>query len=137
MDDLIAFLNGRLNEDEAAAKAAAGVAGPAWKAETYWPEDESTTRTCVRSDSGAFLADLYDTPDYPDLAAHIARHDPARVLREVEAGRRILGRHGQCGIPWGGGLCDEAGAVYRPCPDLRDLLYRWADHPAYRQEWAP
>ena len=70
------------------------------------------------------------------LAAHIARHDPARVLREVEAGRRILERHRDC-VQYGGGICEHAGAVDPPCPDLRDLLCRWADHPDYLPGWAP
>ena len=124
MSDLVAFLSARLDEDEAAANAAASVAGPGWKYETYWPEDEGTTRTCVRSETDAFLADLYDAPDYPDLAAHIARHDPARVLREVEAGRKILAMYrdavaeaGSVTVEWLLAVVETKAAVYREHPD--------------------
>ncbi|MEW2051673.1 DUF6221 family protein [Streptomyces sp. NPDC005476] len=30
---------------------------------------------------------------HPAIAQHVALHDPARVLREVEAKRRVLDRH--------------------------------------------
>ncbi|MFE7598677.1 DUF6221 family protein [Streptomyces sp. NPDC057494] len=30
---------------------------------------------------------------HPTIAQHVALHDPARILREVEAKRRILARH--------------------------------------------
>ncbi len=55
----------------------------------------------------------------PDAAAreHIARQDPGRVLREVEAKREIIR------------VC---GRVYV----LRCLAAVYSDHPDYRQEWA-
>ncbi|WP_454320781.1 DUF6221 family protein [Streptomyces phaeoluteigriseus] len=43
-----------------------------------------------------------------------ALHDPARVLREIEAKRRIPARHAH--DPW-------------PCHNLRDLASPYADHP--------
>jgi hypothetical protein len=72
-------------------------------------------------------------------AEHIVRWDPARVLREVEAKRRIL---------------DEYAAVKRlleltdeNADDRKELRYRafvvrllaapFSDRPGYRQEWAP
>ena len=65
---------------------------------------------------------------------HIARHDPARALRDVEAGERILERHRYC-EPYGGGPCDHAGIVDGPCPDMRDLAARWRDHPDHGKGW--
>jgi hypothetical protein len=67
---------------------------------------------------------------------HAARHDPARVLREVEAGRRILARHTDCarGIGRFAGELRDGIAV---CDELADLLYRWADHPDYQPAWLP
>lgn len=65
MDDLIAFVAARLDEDEAAARAAVNFS--------------------------------YGVPDWCDDGdpdgVHIARHDPARVLREVEASRKLLVRY--------------------------------------------
>jgi Family of unknown function (DUF6221) len=67
---------------------------------------------------------------------HIARHDPARVLREVEAGRRIVARHRDCGD--GMGYCGDGGHGGDVlCPDMADLLVRWADHPDYDESWKP
>ena len=139
MDELIAFVTARLDEDEAAGKAAASVAGPGWKAEAYYPPDESRTRTCLRSEGGAFLADFDDAPDYPELAAHIARHDPARVLREVAAKRAIVGDENE-GLAmiavhergtWPDELTREADRI------LRQLAAVWSGHPDYRPEWKP
>lgn len=91
MDDLIAFLNARLDEDEAEAKAAA-----------------NALNRHIECD--------------PDNAAHIARHDPARVLREVAAKRAIVERYAKA-PDWAGG------------EDVRLLAAVWSDHPDYRQEW--
>ncbi len=87
-------------------------------------------------------------------AAHIARYDPARVLAEVAAKRRIVELHSNAGggmghDPPGGdyygdfpsacltcGTPDEY-AVSWPCTTLRLLALPFADHPDYRSEWAP
>ncbi|GAA2532280.1 DUF6221 family protein [Streptomyces koyangensis] len=53
---------------------------------------------------------------HPTVARHVALHDPARVLREVEAKRRILARHAR--DPW-------------PCHDLRDLASAYTGHPDF------
>ena len=59
---------------------------------------------------------------------HIARHDPARVLAECEAKRRIVELFpdaAQDGDGW-----NDAGYSV-----LRDLAAVYADHPDYREEW--
>ena len=86
-------------------------------------------------------------------AGHIARHDPARVLREVAAKRRTLAaldqrRHFLDNTEWYG--CRAIDGDDRPtgaaCSCGRDdevlkqqrlLAEVFADHPDYRQEWAP
>jgi hypothetical protein len=62
------------------------------------------------------------------------RFDPARVLREVEAKRRILDEHGS-----GSDSCDAHDASMRsiPCDTLLLLALPYADHPDYREEWRP
>ena len=69
---------------------------------------------------------------------HIARHDPARVLREVEAGRAIVRR---CA-----GVMDEMDVYPNGLVSPRALLARqvlmwlgvtWADYPDYDGEWKP
>ena len=121
--DVAAFLAARLDEDEAAAKAAT-------QPHSWHPLDDS------------------DSP-YGRDQVHIARHDPAQVLREVAAKRAIAAEHGPAGfMAYGDHLCqrcawqdDEPGRddlhhwTIWPCLTLRALAAAWNDHPDYRQEW--
>ena len=91
-DAEIAFLRAQLDEDEAVAKAAVKASATAWRAAPYAGEDWQTVIY-----TGPSAIRPYDEADYPVAervdqadAAHIARHDPARVLREVAVWRRLL-----------------------------------------------
>jgi hypothetical protein len=91
-DTEIAFLRARLGEDEAAAKAAAEASAAAWRAEPNVGEDWWAVMY-----TGPSTIRPYDEFDYPVAervdradAAHIARHDPARILREVAVWRSLL-----------------------------------------------
>ena len=110
MDDLTAFLNARLDEDEAAAKAAADETAAGWFTGT------------VPLASAAF----------------IARHDPARVLREVEAKRAILARYAEPLEGRGLGeqlqLSQEKQGLYFAVLALAAV---WSDHPDYWPGWKP
>lgn len=141
VSDLVAFLLARLAEDEQVARAA--TPGPWVTEETFpgaslvqsnlvdmaeWPAQQSAN---VASESSS--GDLR-TGD----AMHIARHDPARVLAEVAAKRRIIDRQEQIIASLAGEplLADgnfltlrDAGAV------LRLLALPYADHADYRDEW--
>lgn len=146
-DDLIAFLRARLAEDEQIARAA--TSGP-WEARpvVYGPADEgwgppdlweiAAGQVTVVGHQMHEGGGVYTVAD----ARHIAGYDPARVLREVEARRRVVELcepplievtnplHGERsflpgqGAPWGE-------------PVLRLLALPYADHPDYRQEWRP
>jgi uncharacterized protein DUF6221 len=126
VDDLIAFVRARLDEDEAAAKA-------------WLP--------LVRLDgSGSWYDEVSESNLGPYSIEHARLHDPARALRDVAAGRRILERHSPAeGIAVAGPCCtwcsDDTDTVSLnapwPCPDVLDLLSRWDDHPDYRVEWKP
>ena len=121
--DLTEFLAARLDEDE---------------------------RAALDAGSGAW----YDHLDESNLSEwdikHAARHDPARVLRDVEAGRKILA---------------DLPAYSKQRRDLRDHVYLpenadyhsghadgtddaayyvlrwlaavWSDHPDYDEAWRP
>jgi hypothetical protein len=76
-------------------------------------------------------------------AAHIARHDPARVLAQCAAIRRAMAEHpedddGYCtdnqdiGVGWR--LEHGCGWLY-PCPTVRALASIWADHPDFDPAW--
>ena len=139
--DLITFLRARLDEDEAVARAA--TAGP-WVesgvGDHGWGVSFSALGSGVEAD---------DSDQGRADAAHIARHDPARVLAEVEAKRQIMGLH-----PVIGGWEDEDGhdrglgceccghsEEYSDrggwCETLRLLALSYADHPDYRDAWRP
>lgn len=155
--DLIAFLSARLDEDEAAVKAA--TPGPwAWEAtgdkDNSWAvglvqdDDEQPLSGQIEHGQGVVIDGVCESINghVPD-ADHIARHDPARSLREVEADRAILDRLDRAARyrdqvfaqepPRSGS--DEMRAVttmltLESVVKLRAAIY--SDHPDYRPEWA-
>lgn len=132
-DALVAFLKARLDDDEQVARQAASreQGGASWRLEG----------ATVLAGDGAPVA----RHTWADEGSHIARHDPARTLREVEAKRGIVERHSPhsmgscrtCERPhWGVQVCDHCERA-APCPDLRDLATVYASHPDYLEEWRP
>lgn len=129
--DPVAFGTARLDEDEATARAVEDNGAPwdgQWRARDGYLETRSGIVVAVGAGRDFGLGAIA-----PGVIEHAARHEPARVLREVGAGRRILERHRP--DEYGCQACEQYEGVL--CPDLRDLLCRWADHPGYDQEWAP
>lgn len=79
---------------------------------------------------------------WPQEAAHIIRHDPAAVLRDVEAKRRIIELHEamRAGVDAAAGTVLAGAARIRLGGYgnvLRLLAGVYADWPGYRQEWSP
>lgn len=109
MDELTRWLGEQLDEDERIARAAKP--GP-------WHEDGGVVYATHPTD---------EVVDYSESAEHIARHDPARVLREIEAKRRILGRVNSHATIMG---WDEIHGDL-----LRSLALPYADRPGFREEW--
>lgn len=120
-DDLVAFLTARLDERERDAIAAAGKLGPDW----YYDSEHA----CVASRREHDLV-ATGSQDHlePERGAHIARHDPARVLRDVAAKRHLIDD-----THWGGGPETEDAYHYT----LSIVATAYADHPDYREEWRP
>jgi len=145
---LTEFLTARYDEREAAAKAAARVE----------PEDAETSRWYGHAHWVARYGTVVDAADNDyammtestdEVCAHIALNDPARVLREVEAGRKILAEHTflpdshplarscpRC-ITDREGYQEEWLDDDYPCLTLRVLAAVWCDHPDYDPAWAP
>jgi hypothetical protein len=143
--DLIAFLTARLDEDAAASQSATG--GP-WRAEgdavfapNCQPPGFSRGIAVTRA---SYTGDVLD---HPANADHIARHDPARVLREVTAKRAIIATvfayEAKIDGEWA--CCHSATEIAAGfCPEtrpddiraLRELAAIWSDHPDYRNGWA-
>lgn len=160
------FLLARIAEDEAGAISAAdsGHAGRVddshWYASPDWtfhrPIHEQGSLTLVsRSTRTLFACSTCDEGQSIGVATpaeveHIARHDPARVLAECEAKRRIVGEHvGRNFVTVASFRAVDAGAacstcrshdgdsVTWPCITVRALATVYADHPDYREEWRP
>jgi hypothetical protein len=128
MTELVDFLKARLAEDEQAARDAPGLGR--WEVQGYHVYDPSTPKSLGPVASNAI-----------GYARHIARHDPARVLREVERDRGIIDI-----------LAEDAGAAsgevtqqdfggeldrwMRATAVLRLLASVYDTHPDYRKEWA-
>lgn len=129
--DLIDFLKARIDEDEAAAKAANAVdtesVGEWTVVETPLciPGGRTAIDVTVESSLDWTLCDGIGSGSLSErrgLAEHIARHDPARVLADVAAKRAIVDDYAE--VP--------STARLRP---LRWLAEVWRDHPDYDAEW--
>ncbi|MFG3311847.1 DUF6221 family protein [Streptomyces albidoflavus] len=126
--NLIAFLRARLDEDEAVARAASP--GP-WRPDEEGDEVLAVDGIVVAEGFALSGRQLRATVD------HIARHDPARVLAEVEAKRRIVQAHAK----WCEGRCEakypEGGFDAAHYWSVKSLAAVYADHPDYREGWRP
>lgn len=144
MSDLVEFLKARLDEDEQIARTSIGKyperaewSYEPWSPRAGWgsgeviaPNDRDSTGypemiTCDREG----VQQSVEENDGP----HIARHNPARVLREVEAKRKIVEEH-----QIGHDPCDAHDAAMEsvPCGTICALASVYSDHPDYREEWA-
>jgi hypothetical protein len=133
MDDLMQFLRDRLAIEEHVAKAASP--GP-WHINAEGDEVLAVDDIVVADGFALSGRQLRATTE------HIARHDPARVLREVEAKRRLLDLHEPGTQEYVDGdvcmVCTLQGdGPYYPCDTLRLLALPYADHPDYREDWRP
>lgn len=75
----------------------------------------------------------------PDAAQreHIARHDPGRVLAEVEAKRRILDEYEQATGQYATHSQVSAGEEIGLRFALKALALPYAEHPDYDEAWRP
>lgn len=132
MDDLIAFLRARLDNEAELARATMSRANPR---EGVWTFADMQ----IRDDAGHLVV----RHTWPNEGEHIAHNDPARVLREVEAKRSVLRDLEQAEFTLstaGPGTPPHdlmTGAVNMLRRTVRLLAVPYADHPAYRAEWRP
>ncbi|MFI0268589.1 DUF6221 family protein [Streptomyces luteogriseus] len=125
MDELVEWLRAQLDEDERIARAA--TLGP-------WVQsgigDYGWTVDFGRPGAGVETA---DTEQGLADADFIAAHNPARVLREIDAKRQLLALHAEGSTDLFCAHCEHEP----PCPTLRLLALPYADRPGYREEWRP
>lgn len=155
MDDLVQWLGAQLDEDERIARAA--TAGP-WSRMGQRVLDPSPPSD--RLGVGMAVGHAAASADFNETADHIAAWDPARVLREIDAKRRLLDLHGLvhrdvywlaedgeeetdeipvCGhcVPRHSYLPHHSKVPEGVCDTVRLLALSYADRPGYREEWRP
>lgn len=151
----VEFLTARYDEHEQTAKSAmwtdeAGV----WR--VFHGTERYERQWVVEDALGAGVAIVQaEDSDNEGISQHIARHDPASVLAEVESKRAILAEHpvmsgyddrvreilicGTCSAT----ETDQAGHEWRigtpyPCTTVRLLALPYAaSHPDYDPAWSP
>ena len=136
MSDLVEFLKARLEEDEHFARRTRS---------GEWTFDELGQLLVNQGQTISKIANL----GVANFGQHIARHDPARVLRQVAVGRRTLALHSPaqpgrydrndvyecqgCGVEG-----PNEWAVTEnidECPELRDLASIYEGAPGWRERW--
>lgn len=141
-DDLVQFLNDRLDEDEQAARAMPTAPWRWAKAESggcEWEQlvgaddgeilssgDEGSYRSWIRKNAG--------------LDSYLVVAGPGRVLAEIDAKRRIIALHEQATADTQSSdyLMSGPGRMVLVAfdPVLRLLALPYREHPDYRSEWA-
>lgn len=136
MDELVQWLGEQFDEDEQVARDACH-GGPA-----NWTTDGSYPVSVAGLPRGADVfteAVAFDEGSPSEAQAeHIALHDPARVLREIDAKRRIATQMASTlSCAAGDSEVDHYGALVDAEQTLRLLALPYADRPGYREEWRP
>lgn len=141
-DDLAAFVHARIAED----KLLALCAGTVDHADVWTAAEHASEEGRIEDNHGEVVVYNEGAPDRAQ-AMHIARHDPARELREVEAKRKRLALMNEAHAEMDrlladkhAGLPDQAMAVGRARAATVAVKHDaevYSDHPDYRQEWKP
>lgn len=151
MDDLVRWLGEQLDADERIAREAIRVVGNVpgaanWRFGNAFTDEGGTywqITTLTPDVSGVGPVELVGSgmsgggAHEPEIARHAVEHDPARVLREIEADRALLRQYAEVAandvedVEYAHGWANALGLAVR----LRATVYR--DRPGYRaEEWA-
>ena len=141
MDDLIAFLTARVDDAERCVYSEGDPPNGVIAWLTYREPDGSMSYTTVahgRTAAGPWTA---GGRELAPPASVLVVHDPARVLREVEAKRRILARYEDCLARMEDPAYPQSVAAdqAREYEDfvLPNLAAVYSDHADFRSEWTP
>jgi hypothetical protein len=129
MDDLVVWLRQQLDEDERVARAAGEGDWAAWE----------HTGEVVAAPLGFGKICQGVWGDLGERGDHIARHDPARVLRDVARDRLILDEYRKAldRRAQHPGDVASAGALLALLRVMELLALPYSDRPGYREEWKP
>lgn len=151
MDDLARWLGEQLDEDERIARGATEFASPQWHLDEdsttvlMWPPEprvaEMERRKGLPVTSDEWRGVMVDSSGNAGLGQHVARHDPARVLREIESKRQMLRDADDFCAEYDNDIDDDNSAAQRAyCwrdTIRRNLAVAYADRPGYLEEWRP
>ena len=131
------FLLARIAEDEAAARGCLEYGEGRWR----WIDPLGKVKQALVDERDVTVLPSAWGDVYPSVsvADHIARHDPARTLRECEAKRRIVERHEIIeyrSLEWYSLTDMKIGEYIEREETLRILASVYSDHPDYSDEWA-
>lgn len=151
---LVEFLLARISEDEAAAREAIDPARPGERWSWEVPDDAGDPdtprwlRTVEEFPTSSGVGPLPSFPLGSEFRAepargmaHIARHDPARVLAECEAKRSIVELHlptesfRWCITCTDIDVAPPNNVEAYPCRSLRALALPYAGHEDYDEAW--
>jgi hypothetical protein len=133
MDDLVQWLSAQLDEDERIARRAG---------DSFRQIGETGVIVATEGDRAEECA----SANWAGVAEHIVTHDPARVLREIDAKRKLVNLHRPIRAPQPDGItnldCSTCGGEDKlspswPCPTLRLLALPYADREGYQEGWRP
>lgn len=128
MSTIEKFIAARLDEDEEGARAAGSAP---WTADGLGVHVDPRA---VAANKHAFRAEYIASVGHDRYAQHIARHDPARVLRQCAALRSVLDTYRLFNetrdYPAEAWIAMRDGA-------LRPIAAIWSDHRDYDPSWAP
>jgi hypothetical protein len=137
VDELVAFLRACLDEDEklahAVIKGGQAHLGSAGQWNTYMEGGDDGW--AIEDDAAGLAPGIIGGKP---MADHIARHDPARVLREAASKRRVLDdyRITRVAVARTQGATDSMYAGRDALSQvLRVLASAYSDQPGYRAEW--
>lgn len=127
MDDLVQFLRDRYDLEEQVAKDASP--GP-WHINPEADEVLAVDDIVVAEGFALSGHQLRATTE------HIARHDPARVLADIDGRRRIVDDYAYY-TSIGGRTDAEHGRAEGLTYTVQCLALTYSGHPDYRDEWRP
>lgn len=156
MDDLVTWLLEQIAEDERVARAATD--GPwEWDGEAVDVVPSSRGVDFIARYRWVSMSDSETEGVLPADGEHIADWDPARVLAECEAKRKLVELHRRIWLTPGAPYFNDAHltkdpmpiccscapetqfrrATSWPCRTLKALALPYVDRPGYREEWKP
>lgn len=142
MTELVEFLKARLAEDFEVARNAmhedAAVSPGEWITEHHGSEFHEQPDSCLIAEDRKGVYWTVASEVFIRNAEHMARHDPARVLREIAAKRRIIedyriARSALDQTDSRGSLRAGSNAFFVACLALASV---YSDHPDFSERWA-